>query len=98
MTERLDRVWVVVQVKTPDGRTFEIGGIYTTEERALAACTEPTDSMFSIMLDTDLGRETTLVGVYPAEHAAAIRAIGQTGRTAELAEHGIEHLDLKGNA
>lgn len=93
-----DRVWVVVQVKTVDGRTFEIGGIYTTEALALAACTEPTDAMFALQLDTDYGRETTLVTVYPPEHAAAIRALGETGRAMELAEHGVEHLDLKGDA
>ena len=93
-----DRVWIVVQVKSADGRTFEIGGVYTSEERALAACTEPTDATFALDLDTDYGRETTLVPVYPPEHAAAIRAMGTTGRRAELTEHGVEHLDLKGDA
>jgi hypothetical protein len=58
-------VWVVVQVKSDDGSVFEIGGIYSTEALALAACTERTDCMWPVTVDLDLGRETTVIGVYP---------------------------------
>jgi hypothetical protein len=57
----------VAQVKTADGSIWELGGIYSTEALALAACTEPTDCMWPVAIDVDLGRETTAVGLYPAQ-------------------------------
>lgn len=56
-------VWVVSQSKPP---TWELGGIYTTKALAIAACTKPTDGVWPVVLNQDLGHETVLiVGEYP---------------------------------
>jgi len=55
-------VWVVAQNKTFDDAgwavDWELGGVFTTEEAARAACTVPTDAMWPVALDTPIGRET----------------------------------------
>jgi hypothetical protein len=68
-----DTVWVVAQVKGLDAEgwasDWDLGGIFTTEDRARAACTDPGDAMWPVQLDRTLGRETTAPpGItYPAE-------------------------------
>ncbi|MEU1008188.1 hypothetical protein [Streptomyces sp. NPDC005890] len=56
------KVWVVAQVKATDAdgwaTDWDLGGIYTTEAKARAACTGPGDAMWAVSLDEDLGRET----------------------------------------
>ncbi|MFD5058247.1 hypothetical protein [Streptomyces sp. NPDC058394] len=55
-------VWVVAQISstTDEGWAldWDLGGIYTTEDDARAACTRPTDATWPVPLDTDLGRLT----------------------------------------
>jgi hypothetical protein len=55
-------VWVVAQIKSTNEQgwatDWDLGGIYTTEARARAACTQPTDATWPAPLDTDLGRAT----------------------------------------
>lgn len=63
------QIWIVAQTKADtDGNVtnWELGGVYSTEERALADCTEPTDCYWPATLDESFGRETTYHGVYPA--------------------------------
>jgi len=65
-------VWVVAQINstTDEGWAldWDLGGIYTTEGDARAACTRPTDAMWPVLLDTDLGRPTIAPPgiIYPA--------------------------------
>jgi hypothetical protein len=66
-------VWVVAQVKSDDGDIWELGGIFSTEEKALAACTEPNDCMWSVSMDEAIARETIRVGVYPVSDPARRR-------------------------
>jgi hypothetical protein len=55
-------VWVVAQIKSTNeqgwAEDWDLGGIYTSEPRARAACTQPADAMWPVPLDTDLGRPT----------------------------------------
>jgi hypothetical protein len=51
------QVWVVAQDKTPE--PWELGGIYSTEALAAAACTESGDCYWPVTVDQFLGRETT---------------------------------------
>lgn len=63
------QIWIVAQTKADkDGNVtnWELGGVYSTEERALADCTERTDCYWPANLDEPFGRETTYHGVYPA--------------------------------
>ncbi|MCM1972313.1 hypothetical protein [Streptomyces sp. G1] len=52
------RLWVVGQVKG-DG-SWDLGGVFSTREKAVAVCTEPDDSVWSVQLDQFLGHETTI--------------------------------------
>lgn len=66
------QVWVVAQNKTFDEQgwavDWDLGGVFTTEEKAREACSEPTDAMWPVPLDRPLGRETVEPPgiVYPA--------------------------------
>lgn len=51
------KVWIVTQLPDPDAQ-WELGGIFTTEAAADAACTLPTDGYWESELDVDFGRET----------------------------------------
>ena len=57
------KVWVVAQNKSfgPDGFAldWDLGGIFSTEAKAKAVCTEPGDSYWPVEVDEFLGRETT---------------------------------------
>lgn len=58
------QVWVVGQVK--EG-TWELGGVFTTPERAAAACSKG-DGYWPVELDKFLGRETWVmdeIAVWP---------------------------------
>lgn len=55
-------VWVVGQQGKP---IWELGGIFSTEEAAIAACTEETDCYWELPMDQDLGRETIEKGIFP---------------------------------
>lgn len=56
-------VWVVAQIKAANDEgwatDWELGGVFTTEANARDACTEPTDAMWPVALDEQLGRDTT---------------------------------------
>lgn len=56
-------VWVVAQIKSVDeqgwARDWELGGVFTTEDKARAACSAPWDAMWPATLDELLDRETT---------------------------------------
>ncbi|MEU3255925.1 hypothetical protein [Streptomyces sp. NPDC006997] len=58
-----DTVWIMAQNKAfgDDGwvTDWELGGIFTSEEQAVAACTEPTDTVWPVTLNEVLPRETT---------------------------------------
>ncbi|WP_328920657.1 hypothetical protein OG911_28045 [Streptomyces sp. NBC_00208] len=53
-------VWVVAQVRsfTDEGWAldWDLGGVFTTEAKARAACNAPGDAMWSMQLDEPLGR------------------------------------------
>lgn len=55
-------VWVVAQIKSTDGQgwatDWDLGGVFSTEYNARAACTEPSDAMWPVQLDQPLGRAT----------------------------------------
>jgi hypothetical protein len=51
-------VWVLAQQDKP---TWELGGIFTSEERAIAACKVRTDGYWEVPLNEDLGRETVII-------------------------------------
>jgi hypothetical protein len=65
-------VWVVTQKMNEGCPLGELGGIFTTEEKALAVCTDPDDCLFPITLDEFLGRESVEIPgcVYPVTEAS----------------------------
>ncbi|MGW0545372.1 hypothetical protein ACWD0D_34515 [Streptomyces griseoincarnatus] len=56
------QVWVVAQVKAFDGEgwasDWDLGGVFTTEAGARAACTGPGDCMWPVELDQPIERGT----------------------------------------
>ena len=56
------QLWIVAQVKsfTAEGwaQDWDLGGVFSTEEKARAACSGPGDAMWPVTLDEFLGRET----------------------------------------
>lgn len=56
------KVWIVAQIKATDAEGWatgwDLGGVFTSEQKARDACSEPTDAMWSVTLDEPLGRET----------------------------------------
>lgn len=56
------QVWVVAQIKATDvagwATDWDLGGVFTNETKARAACVEPSDAMWPVNLDEPLGRET----------------------------------------
>lgn len=55
-------VWIVAQIAATnaDGwaTDWDLGGVFTSEQKARDACSLPTDAMWSVTLDKQLGRET----------------------------------------
>jgi hypothetical protein len=79
-------VWIALQVfthKTDSGEVvqFQLIGVFTTEEKAVAACKEPTDCVAPIQLDAIAPRnEKVLIGAYyPLEPKAATRPMESDG-------------------
>ena len=59
-------VWLVAQVKSADGRIFEIGGIFKSRKKAEAHCFDEWDAVMPLKLNEFLGREKSEeVGYYP---------------------------------
>lgn len=54
-------VYVVAIVKNEDPLDWEIAGVFTSEAKAAAACTEPSDRYVPIPLDQYLGRDTCIL-------------------------------------
>ena len=58
----MTQVWIVAQVKSFDergwARQWDLGGVFSTEEKALSVCSTPSDAIWSVPLDEFLGRET----------------------------------------
>jgi hypothetical protein len=54
------KVWVVADVKSPDGRVWELIGVFDSEVLADTACTMPNHAMFSTELNARLPEETTV--------------------------------------
>jgi hypothetical protein len=56
-----DTVWIVAQNRSFDEQgwasDWDLGGVFSSEEKARAACMEPTDSMWAVTLDEVLPRE-----------------------------------------
>jgi hypothetical protein len=57
-------VWVVAQVLSEDGKTWELGGVFTSRDKALAVCTQPNDAIFPVTLDHFIGRETVAIPAF----------------------------------
>jgi hypothetical protein len=57
-----DTVWVVAQIKATDEQgwatDWDLGGVFTTEDKARAACTTDSDAMWPVQLDEAYGRHT----------------------------------------
>lgn len=58
MNDELTTVWVVSDTSK---RTWELGGVFTTEQAAREACTETNDGYWPVPVNQWLGRETTIV-------------------------------------
>ena len=60
-------VWVMGQVKSQDGSVWELGGVFSTEDKAVAACAGAEDCVWPVALDEVLPRETVEEkrGYYP---------------------------------
>ncbi|MFI7448092.1 hypothetical protein ACIBQX_11390 [Nonomuraea sp. NPDC049714] len=58
-------LWIMGQVKSQDGSLWELGGVFSSREKAVAACVEPTDCVWPVVLDEVAPRETVEVGSYP---------------------------------
>lgn len=73
----METVWVVAQVKGANDEgwatDWDLGGVFTTEEKAQAACIDPGDAMWPVTLDKPLGRDTVEPpGItYPKGHGQA---------------------------
>lgn len=78
-------VWVLGQVKSQDGSVWEIGGVFSTREKAVAACSDPWDCVFPMKLDEVLSRETVESDdlVYPLAQGAPQQGLTDTGREAD---------------
>lgn len=64
------KVWVLAQVKNADATHWELGGIFTTEDKAVAACADEWDGVWPVELDELTPRDETVeVGYYPLEKA-----------------------------
>ncbi|MFB7031724.1 MULTISPECIES: hypothetical protein [unclassified Streptomyces] len=67
------QVWVVAQVHSYDSQgwalDWDLGGVFSTEALARAACTEPTDAMWPVTLDALPSRKTAAPPglTYPAQ-------------------------------
>lgn len=54
------KLWAAIDVKSADGRMFEIIGIFDTESQADAACIEMNHSYFSMALNRNYGYESVV--------------------------------------
>lgn len=61
------KLWIVAQVKSNEPRVWELGGVFSSEDKARAVCNKTSDCLFAVELDELLSRETVDVGVYPAQ-------------------------------
>lgn len=53
-------VWIVAQVKDQETGDWELGGVFSTRERAVTACTHPDDGVWEETLDQAYPRETSI--------------------------------------
>jgi hypothetical protein len=53
-------VWVACDVKSPDGKVFELIGVFDSEYKASAACTMSNHCYFPMTLNTIAPAETTV--------------------------------------
>ncbi len=74
--ERQRQLWVMGQVKSADGNVWELGGVFSSEEKAVAACVEPTDCVWPIALDEIQPRGVVEVGSYPLARERRIEGQG----------------------
>jgi hypothetical protein len=51
------KVWIVAQVLSADGKRWNLGGVFTSREKALELCIQPNDAVFSTELDHFIGRD-----------------------------------------
>lgn len=52
------QLWIMGQTKSPDGSVWELGGVFSSREKAVAACLERTDCVFPATVDEVYGRKT----------------------------------------
>lgn len=68
------KVWVMAQIKGYTGEEhgwkWELGGIFTTKEKAIAACVDQNDCIWEDPVDVAFSRETEYMDAYfPLRHA-----------------------------
>lgn len=54
------RIWIAADVKSPDGRVWEMIGAFDSSEKADAACTEGNHAYWSIELNAIAPKESTI--------------------------------------
>lgn len=57
MSDQQPTVWVLAHVKDPAAGGWDLGGIFTSREKALAACAHPEDGIWEETLDKAYSRE-----------------------------------------
>jgi hypothetical protein len=57
----------MAQVKNASATEWELGGIFTTKEKAIAACVDEWDGIWEQELDVPSPLETIELGYYPLE-------------------------------
>lgn len=67
----MSTVWIVAQVKDPEIGQWELGGVFSTKEKAIAACIDPDDGIWKETLDRAYPRETSIAPTeYPLRASA----------------------------
>lgn len=56
----MTNVWIVAQVKDRDTGDWELGGVFTTREKAVAACQHPDDAVWQETVDKPYPRDTSV--------------------------------------
>jgi hypothetical protein len=55
------QLWIVAQIKSFDSKgwalDWDLGGVFSSEDKARAACTGPSDAVWPVTLDEFLGRD-----------------------------------------
>lgn len=58
----MTQVWIVAQVQSFGehgwAQRWDVGGVFSTKEKALAVCSTPNDAIWSMTLDEFVGHET----------------------------------------